>query len=128
MQLFGCAKYFWGIFRKINQKKVGYQVSLYGRNYKNMGSYSIGEALNLLLERSRWKPKVTELRMKQEWETIVGKTISKYTRNIHLHDKELIIFTDVAALKQELMLGKEQLINRINEYFEETVIKDIVIK
>ena len=93
-----------------------------------MGSYSIGEALNLLLERSRWKPKVTELRMKQEWETIVGKTISKYTQNIHLHDKELIIFTDVAALKQELFLGKEQLINRINEYFEETVIKDILIK
>ena len=31
-----------------------------------MGSYSIGEALNHLLEKSRWKPKVTELRMKQD--------------------------------------------------------------
>jgi len=93
-----------------------------------MGSYSIGEALNLLLQQSRWKPKVNELRMRQEWETIVGKTISKYTRNINLYNQVLTIYTDVAPLKQELLLGKEQLKNRINEYFEEIIIADIVIK
>ena len=66
--------------------------------------------------------------MRQEWETIVGKTIAKYTRNINLYNKILTIYTDVAPLKQELLLGKEQLKNRINEYFEETIIADIVIK
>ena len=93
-----------------------------------MGSYSIGEALNLLLEKSHWKPKVTELRMRQEWETIVGKTISKYTRSISLNGKKLIIYTDVAALKQELLLGKEQLVARLNEYFEEKVVDEIIVK
>lgn len=93
-----------------------------------MGSYSIGEAINLLLEKSRWKPKVIELRMQQEWETIVGKTIAKYTRNVYLNGKQLTIATDVAPLKQELKMGKEQLINRINEYFQETVVMDIVVK
>jgi len=93
-----------------------------------MGSYSIGEALNLLLERSRWKPRVTELRMRNEWETIVGKTIAKYTRNIYLKDKILTIYTDVAPLKQELMVGKEQLIHRLNEYFKEAVVSDILVK
>jgi len=93
-----------------------------------MGSYSIGEALNLLLEKSHWKPKVHELRMKEEWETIVGKTISKYTRSISLYNKKLTINTDVAPLKQELLLGKEQLITRINEYFAERVIEEIIIK
>ena len=93
-----------------------------------MGSYSIGEALNMLLEKSQWKPKVNELRMRQEWETIVGKTISKYTRNINLYGKTLTIYTDVAPLKQELLLGKEQLAARINEYFTERVVEEIVIK
>ena len=93
-----------------------------------MGLYSIGEALNLLLEKSHWKPKVHELRMKEEWETIVGKTISKYTRSISLYNKKLTIHTDVAPLKQELLLGKEQLITRINEYFAERVIEEIIIK
>ena len=92
-----------------------------------MGSYSIGEALKLLLEKSHWAPKVTELRMRDEWEQIVGKTISKYTRNINLYGK-VLIYTDVAPLKQELLLGKDQLIVRINEYFEERVVEEIQIK
>jgi len=93
-----------------------------------MSSYSIGEALNLLLEKSHWKPKVMELRMRDEWEEIVGKTIAKYTRSISLTNKTLIIYSDVAALKQELMLGKDQLKDRLNEYFKERVVDDILIK
>lgn len=93
-----------------------------------MGSYSIGEAINLLLEKSKWKPRVTELRMQQEWESIVGKTISKYTRNIALNGDMLTIYSDVAALKQELYFGKSQLIVRINEYFKEKVVSEIVVK
>ena len=93
-----------------------------------MGSYSVGEALNHLLEKSQWKPRINELRMRGEWETIVGKTISKYTRNINLFNKTLTIYTDVAPLKQELQLGKEQLVGCINEYFGERVVDEIIIK
>ncbi|OJW82219.1 MAG: hypothetical protein BGO69_16640 [Bacteroidetes bacterium 46-16] len=93
-----------------------------------MGSYSIGEALNLLLERSKWKPKVTELRMREEWEAITSKTIAKYTRDVKLQNGVLTIYTDVAPLKQELFFGKEQLIRNINEYFKEMVVNDIVVK
>jgi predicted nucleic acid-binding Zn ribbon protein len=93
-----------------------------------MGSYSISEAINLLLEKSQWKGKVSELRLQQEWEEIVGKTISKYTRNVKLSGDTLTVFTDVAALKQELHFGKQQLIERINDYFKEKVVKEIVVR
>jgi len=93
-----------------------------------MASYSIGDALNLFLEKSHWKPKVVELRMREEWEAIVGKTIAKYTRNINLFNKKLTIYSDVAPLKQELQLGKEQLVVRINEYFGERVVEEIIVK
>jgi thioredoxin reductase len=41
---------------------------------------------------------------------------------------QLTITTDVPALKQELHLGKAQLIQNINEYFKERVVEDIIIK
>ncbi len=94
----------------------------------NMGEYSVGDAIKLLMERSGWKPKATELRLRKEWDQIVGKAVANYTRDIALHYKTLIIYTDVAVLKQELTMGKEQLINNINQYLEETAITDIVIK
>ena len=84
--------------------------------------------MNLLLERSHWKPKLVELRMRQEWEAIVGKTIAKYTRNINYFNKKLTIYSDVAPLKQELQLGKDQLMAQINEYFKEKVVDEIIIK
>ncbi|MFM1828804.1 MAG: hypothetical protein RL624_1045 [Bacteroidota bacterium] len=93
-----------------------------------MGTYSIGEALNLLMERSNWKPVIYELRLKEEWPSIVGEMIAKYTRNILLVEKTLIIYTDVAALKQELLYSKEELIKTINSHFKELVINDIQIK
>jgi predicted nucleic acid-binding Zn ribbon protein len=93
-----------------------------------MGTYSIGEALNLLMERSNWKPVIHELRLKEEWPSIVGEMIAKYTRNVLLVEKTLIIYTDVAALKQELLYSKEELIKTINSYFKELVINDIQIK
>ncbi len=93
-----------------------------------MGQYSIGEALKLLMEKSGWAPKAHELRMREEWEQIAGKTISKYTRNLYLSGGTLTIYTDVAALKQELLLAKPQLMATINEYFAEQVVKEINIK
>lgn len=93
-----------------------------------MGQYSIGEALKLLMEKSGWAPKAHELRMRDEWEQIAGKTIAKYTRNLYLSGGILTIYTDVAALKQELLLAKPQLMATINEYFAEQVVKEINIK
>jgi predicted nucleic acid-binding Zn ribbon protein len=93
-----------------------------------MGSYSIGEALQLLLEKSQWKPKVFEVRIREEWEAIVGKTIARYTRSTSLDNRVLTIHTDVAALKQELQLGKDQLITKVNLYFGERVVSEIVVR
>lgn len=93
-----------------------------------MGTYSIGEALNLLMERSNWKPVIYELRLKEEWPSIVGEMIAKYTRNILLVEKTLIIYTDVAALKQELLYSKDELIKTINNHFKELIVNDIQIK
>lgn len=93
-----------------------------------MGQYSIGEALKLLLEKSRWAPKVHEVRIRDGWNDIVGKTIAKYTRNLSLNDNVLTIYTDVAALKQEILFSKQQLIDSVNEFLGETVVKDIVVR
>lgn len=93
-----------------------------------MGQYSIGDALRIFMEKSKWKPKMMEIRMRQEWADIMGKTIAKYTRDVSLKDKKLTIYTDVAALKQELLFGKEQLINKINAHFKETAVTDIIVK
>jgi predicted nucleic acid-binding Zn ribbon protein len=93
-----------------------------------MGSYTIGEAIQQLLEKSKWKHKVLSIRLEQEWEKIVGTPIARYTDKVFLSGSTLYVYTHVAALKQELYFGKEQLCQRINEYFGETIVQDVLIK
>lgn len=93
-----------------------------------MAEYSVGEALKLLMARSSWGARANEIRLKQEWENIAGKTIARYTTNIQLSNRVITIHTDVAPLKQELILGKEVLINKINEYFKETLVLDLKVQ
>ncbi len=93
-----------------------------------MGQYSIGEAINRMLEDSRWTPAVNEHRICNEWEQIVGKTVARYTNNISLNGTTLIITTGIAALKQELLFSKPRLIAHINEYLGSNVVSEIMIR
>lgn len=93
-----------------------------------MAMMSIGDSLNSFLKSAKWQTRINEIRIKAEWEKIMGTTIARYTREVKLKDGILVIATDVAPLKQELQFGKEQIIRNVNEYFKDTVVKEVVIK
>lgn len=93
-----------------------------------MGEYSIGDAINMLMQKSGWKPKITELRLREEWTEIVGKPIANHTRDIRLNNSKLTIYTDVAPLKHELNMAKELLMKNINSHFNEKVVAEIVVR
>lgn len=93
-----------------------------------MGQYAIGDAIQRFLRQSGWDKKVHELRLRKEWEQIVGPAIARYTGDIKLYDGRLTIITPIAALKHELMNGRETIIARINAHFGEKVVTEIMVK
>jgi predicted nucleic acid-binding Zn ribbon protein len=93
-----------------------------------MAEYSVGDALKRLIAQSGWGDRLNEYRLKADWEQIVGLTIARYTHDIQLRNKVLIISTDVAPLKQELVLGKDKLIEKINLHFAETIVLDLRLR
>lgn len=62
------------------------------------------------------------------WENIMGKTIARYTDKLQIFGDKLIITTQVAPLKQELIYQKEKIILRVNEALGQKVIKEVVIQ
>jgi hypothetical protein len=93
-----------------------------------MGEMMIGDAIKAFLDKSRLKQGMQALQIEQVWETLMGKTIAKYTDKIQIINSTLFIRTNVGPLKQELMYQKEQIIERINEALGEKVIKEVVIQ
>jgi hypothetical protein len=93
-----------------------------------MSEYSIGEALNHFLSQSRIKCSIQALQIEDVWETIMGKTVSRYTDKLQIVNDTLFITTHVAPLKQELNFQKEKIIQRVNETLGQKVIREIVVQ
>ncbi len=93
-----------------------------------MGQYSIGDAIRQFLAQSRIKGSIQALQVEDVWESVMGKTIARYTDSLKVIDRTLFITTHVAPLKQELVYQKDKIRQRVNEALGERVIDEIVIK
>jgi len=88
----------------------------------------IGKEIKLLFKSYHLDEKIAEVRIKELWETIMGKSIKNYTTGFRLYKGVLTVFIESAPLKQDLKFSKENIIQRINEELGEKVVRDLVIK
>jgi hypothetical protein len=93
-----------------------------------MGEFSMQDAIQQFLKKSRLKTGIQAMQIEDVWEKIMGKTISKYTDKIQIINHTLFITTQVAPLKNELLFQKEKIVERVNEALGEKVITEVVIK
>ncbi|HEY6162348.1 MAG TPA: DUF721 domain-containing protein [Bacteroidia bacterium] len=95
---------------------------------KDHNQKSIKEAIDALLKTYKLKEGLNEARLKNSWEKLVGPLIANHTTDIRIHKKVLYITLDSAALRQELLYGKEKLVALLNESAGEKMVDDIVLK
>jgi predicted nucleic acid-binding Zn ribbon protein len=93
-----------------------------------MGHYSMGDALKQFLNQSRLKGSIQAYQVEEVWETIMGKTVARYTESLRIINKTLFVTTSIAPLKQELIYQKEKIKLRVNEALGDKVIEEIVIQ
>lgn len=89
---------------------------------------SLGDAIKQFLNHSKIKGGIRSLQIREAWEQLMGKTIANYTSDIQIVKRTLIITTQVAPLRTELLYQKDKIIERVNEYLGEKMIEDVVIK
>lgn len=89
---------------------------------------SIGQAIEKFLRKSKLMSGIQSMRIEEVWESVMGRTIAKYTDKVQLVQGTLFITTSVAPLKTELLFQKEKIIQRVNEAMGEMVVKDVVIQ
>ncbi|MBB4037389.1 putative nucleic acid-binding Zn ribbon protein [Dysgonomonas hofstadii] len=90
---------------------------------------SIGEVLKQYFEENQFiKKKLAESRAVTGWSKLLGTMISSYTTNIYLRNGVLYVSLSSSVLRSELLMAKEQLINKINEHAGMYVVSDIIFR
>ena len=93
-----------------------------------MGEFSISDAIQQFLDKSRIKGEIQALQIEEAWEQIMGKTVAKYTDKLQIIGDKLIITTNVAPLKNELIYQKEKIKQRVNEAVGQKVVNEVIIQ
>jgi hypothetical protein len=93
-----------------------------------VGEYSIKDALKKFLDGSRIKGGIQAMQIEEVWEEIMGKTVARYTDKLQIIGDKLIITTQVAPLKHELIYQKEKIKQRVNEALGQKVVKEVIVQ
>ena len=72
--------------------------------------------------------KLKEVGIVSQWEKLMGKTVSSRTSQIYIRNRILYIHVTSSVLKNELLMIRQAIIEKINEEAGEKVVEQLVIK
>jgi hypothetical protein len=93
-----------------------------------MSTYSLAQALQLYLKESRVGDQLQALQIQVAWESIVGKTIAKYTDSVRLQGDKLFIHTQVGPLRNELQFQRSTIMKKVNEWIGSPIVREVIIQ
>jgi predicted nucleic acid-binding Zn ribbon protein len=88
----------------------------------------LSEVIRELLKAYRLDNKLNEVRLIKSWDEVVGKMISKHTKNLYIKRRTLFVTLDSPALKNELSFARTKIIEALNKEVGEEVIEEIVFR
>jgi predicted nucleic acid-binding Zn ribbon protein len=87
----------------------------------------ISSVIDAMYKRYHLDSKLDELHIERDWESIVGKLFAKYTTELSLKGKTLYIKVDNPVLKNELFLQRNELLGKVNEFYQRVVVEKIFV-
>ncbi len=88
---------------------------------------SIKEALEQLLQVYKLQRKFDETSLIAAWPELMGPAIANRTKEIYIRDKKLFVRVESSVIKNELVMMRSQIIEKMNEKAGGTVIEEIVL-
>jgi predicted nucleic acid-binding Zn ribbon protein len=89
---------------------------------------SLAEALKDYVKEMKLEGKLNEVGLISSWEEVVGKAISSRTTKVYIKDQVLYVHLSSSVVRNELLMLRQALKEKLNERAGSEVIKDIVFR
>jgi hypothetical protein len=89
---------------------------------------TLAEAVNDYIREMNLGGKLSEISVINSWEEIVGKAISSRTTKIFIKDHILYVHLNSSVVRNELLMLREALRDKLNKKAGSEVITDIVLR
>lgn len=89
---------------------------------------SLGEAIKAFIDAMKWNDNINQASIRSDWERIAGRDIAMHTTDIQFKEGVLTLSLNSAALRQELHMRRKNLMAHINEFYGNSIVKEIKLK
>ena len=87
---------------------------------------TLKEAIEQMMQVYKIKRRYDETGIKSSWPELVGKSVANRTKEIYIHDKKLFLRIESSVIKNELILMRTQIIDKINNEANTVLIEEII--
>lgn len=96
---------------------------------KRVKPQTITELLPLFLREEGLETPLQQYRIThQGWVSVVGRTIAEHTEKLTIYNQVLYVQCDSAAVKQELIMRRSEIIRKLNLYVDSYVVNNLVVR
>ncbi|MCX6301601.1 MAG: DUF721 domain-containing protein [Bacteroidia bacterium] len=89
---------------------------------------SLAEAMKDYIKEMNLEGKLNEVGIINSWEETVGKAIASRTSKLYIKDQVLYVSLNSSVVRNELLMLRQELKEKLNEKAGSEVIKDIVLR
>ena len=87
---------------------------------------SMKEAIEQMLQVYKIKQRFDETGIVAAWPNLVGKPVANIKKELFVHNKKLYLRIESSFIKNELMLMRSQIIEKINDEANWTLVDEII--
>ncbi|MEO8886509.1 MAG: DUF721 domain-containing protein [Mucilaginibacter sp.] len=87
---------------------------------------SLKEAIEQMMQVYKIKRKFDETGIIAHWPDLVGKSVANRTKELFIRDKKLFLRIESSVIKNELMMMRAQIIEKINVEANMALIEEII--
>ncbi|WP_428327413.1 DUF721 domain-containing protein [Mucilaginibacter sp.] len=87
---------------------------------------SLKDAIEQMLQVYKIKRRFDETAVIATWPDLVGKPVANRTKEIFIHDKKLFLRIESSVIKNELIMMRTQIIDKINEQAKGILVEEII--
>lgn len=86
---------------------------------------SLSDLLQTVLRKEGFETPLLQRRLVASWDAVVGSTISRYTSDKFIKNQTLFVKINNPALRQDLSMMRQKLVQRLNSQVGSFIISDI---
>ena len=98
---------------------------MYMQKKRSSKEEHLGDVIDKLLKAYNLEDKMKELDLLEAWPDLMGKAVAHRTKSIEIKNQKLLLKIDSSVMREQLHIGKQVIIQRVNEFMGKDVIKDV---